>query len=162
MNVSDPLIARKVLKVSSQKGYALEQRIAIPAWRPILSLESVDGDLWLEMKNDFHRVTRLLPPQSHIQEIARKNSLSLLRSTQLPIDSLSLTRLSLACFIEYVFEREWDSKFEVFVRASLEWRKEIAIRGKADEKIKEESIDVLLNELILPSQVRCVFVLCLC
>ena len=54
VNVTDAEIATAVLRASDVKGDALERHVATPAWRPLLSLESVDGPLYKSMLRDFH------------------------------------------------------------------------------------------------------------
>ena len=47
-----------------------------------------------------------------------------------------MARLTLSVFIEYVFGRTWEAAFEPLVAASWEWRKEIAVRGKAGGSLR--------------------------
>ncbi len=49
------------------QGEGLESAIACPAWAPVLSLESIDGQLWREMRNDFDVLMRQLPPAARLQ-----------------------------------------------------------------------------------------------
>ena len=66
VNVTDAEIATAVLRASDVKGDALERHVATPAWRPLLSLESVDGPLYKSMLRDFHALVKALPPASEI------------------------------------------------------------------------------------------------
>ena len=43
-----------VLKSSNKKGSFIERLLALPAWSPIYSLESVDGKTWQELASDFN------------------------------------------------------------------------------------------------------------
>ena len=193
VNVTDPDVAFAVLRSSAVKGDALERHVATPAWRPLLSLESVDGELYRSMLADFHALVKRLPPPSRVGEIAAKNvrrlmcededdegnettdpkgslgeegttvaevsfanagggtsvaakkggeggpaaaaaaaaagRLSRRRRAHQIVDADAVARLSLATFVEYLFDREWEDAFEVLVEASWEWRKEIAVRG---------------------------------
>lgn len=58
--------------LNCRKGDGLEARIALPAWSPVLSLESVDGPLWQGMRTDLAKVMRLLPPPSSLLAITQR------------------------------------------------------------------------------------------
>lgn len=64
VNVTNAEVATAVLRASDVKGDALERHVATPAWRPLLSLESVDGPLYSAMLRDFHLVMKVLPHQT--------------------------------------------------------------------------------------------------
>jgi hypothetical protein len=64
VNVTNAEVATAVLRASDVKGDALERHVATPAWRPLLSLESVDGPLYSAMLRDFHLVMKALPHQT--------------------------------------------------------------------------------------------------
>ena len=185
VNVTDAEIATAVLRASDVKGDALERHVATPAWRPLLSLESVDGPLYKSMLRDFHALVKALPPPSEIARVAERRVDALLRelgadggavegaerrassdSDDVPVvevsvsagaskasserrvvDADAVARLSLATFVEYVFGREWDASFEPLVAASWEWRKEIAVRGRANPALKREAVGVVLDLL---------------
>jgi hypothetical protein len=151
INVTDVKLAIIVLKQSNIKGYALEKHLALPAWAPILSLESIDGELWTNMRKDFDKVIKLCP------DISKLNKISSFHISKLKVESMqnnsiidaeSIVKLTLTIFIEYLFNRTWEKSFAVFIAASWEWRKEIAIRGKGNMKIKLQAIDVLVSDLI--------------
>ena len=64
------------------------------------------------------------------------------------IDAHAVARFSLAVFVEYVFGRKWESAFEVLVDASWEWRREIAVRGRADISVKRDAVRLVVGDLI--------------
>jgi hypothetical protein len=72
-----------------------------------------------------------IPPISKLQNVVKVQIDKLLN--ELPtndnknnqIDSRVITRLTISCFIEYIFNVSWDKDFEILVDASYEWRKEI-------------------------------------
>ena len=132
VNVTDAEVATAVLRASDVKGDALERHVATPAWRPLLSLESVDGSLYKSMLKDFHVMMKALPPQSKLAEIAKRHVSRLMSDAEAAtkraeaaagkgsaddgpsvkggvgegggvVDAQDLARLSLAVFIEYVF-----------------------------------------------------------
>jgi hypothetical protein len=59
-----------------------------------------------------------------------------------------VARFSLAVFVEYVFGRAWEEKFEVLVDASWAWRREIAVRGRADASVKRAAVRLVVDDLI--------------
>ena len=72
-----------------------------------------------------------------------------MRSDAAPvIDADDVARLSLSVFIEYLFGREWEPKFETLLAASWEWRKEIAVRGRADPGVKKAAVELVVDDLI--------------
>ena len=226
VNVTDAEVATAVMRASDVKGDALERHVATPAWRPLLSLESVDHELYGNMLRDFHAVVKACPPPQRVGEIARAKvdelmyrtyseeaeeaspvrgsaepspppsperpvvdvtladspvdsphphggkggdvgkcpfmqmqrtmrggasgqsnaagRLTPVRSDAAPvIDADDVARLSLSVFIEYLFGREWEPKFETLLAASWEWRKEIAVRGRADPGVKKAAVELL-------------------
>ena len=82
VNVTDAEVATAVLRASDVKGDALERHVATPAWRPLLSLESVDGPLYQSMLKDFHVMIKTLPPPSELAEIAKRRVADLLRDAE--------------------------------------------------------------------------------
>lgn len=52
---------------SHAQGEGLESAIACPAWAPVLSLESIDGQLWREMRDEFDALMKQLPPPARLQ-----------------------------------------------------------------------------------------------
>jgi hypothetical protein len=143
---TDLKLARRVLSLTSDKGFFIERLLATPAWFPILSLESVNGDQWYEMKADFVVLLKgHVPPTHLLVEIARRHVERLLKLEK-PIDNRAIARLSLHIFCEWLFEREYED-LEVLVAASYEWRKEISLKGRADSLIKQRAIDWIVSEL---------------
>ncbi|RNA33156.1 Lysosomal beta glucosidase [Brachionus plicatilis] len=51
---------RQILKLSN-KGSVIEERLATPAWKPVISLESINGPLWLTMKSNYQKFAQNLP-----------------------------------------------------------------------------------------------------
>ena len=204
VNVTDVDVAVAVLKKSAVKGDGLERHVATPAWRPLLSLESVDGDLYESMVRAFHELVAKLPEPRKVAEIAearaeemlgiararagkenaakddeasrdvseatvslsvddsseasgetektktkasRRQKADLLRGGA-AIDANAVARFSLAVFVEYVFGRAWEEKFEVLVDASWAWRREIAVRGCADGSVKRAAVRLVVDDLI--------------
>ena len=64
------------------------------------------------------------------------------------IDADAIARLSLSVFIEYLFKRDWEPRFDVLLAASWEWRKEIAVRGRANPGVKKAAVELVVDDLI--------------
>lgn len=155
MIVRDPDLAVLVMKQSNHKGNALEKYMASPAWLPILSLESVDGELWKSMRENFDILIKHLPDVSKLTTITNKHVAQLTErtsSTSILIDANVIARLTALCFVEYCLDLECNSnQLDLFVAGSWEWRKEISIRGKGDKNIKQAVIQVFIEELLAKS-----------
>ena len=150
LHIRSPEIAAAVLKSSSDKGRALECLIATPAWLPVLSLESVDGDLWRRMREGFDALLKRLPEVSDLQKIAQKNCKKLLQS-KAKIDADAIAAIALATMLEYIFPGTGNSGSNAqradILAAASEWRAEISVRKKGNPLVKQKAIDVLLQLL---------------
>lgn len=144
--VTDAAVAQAVLRASAIKGDGVERRLAAPAWAPALSVESVDGRLHRLLLERLHMVLRTCPPASKVGEIAERRC-SILAASGCVVDAEEICRLSAQVFVEYVFERDWEPRFECLVAASWEWRKEIAVKGKACLEVKHEAISLVVELL---------------
>lgn len=145
VRVIDPRVATLVLKASVTKGDCLEARIATPAWRPVLSLESVDGELWRRMREGFNSVLDVLAPRlPELVPIAQRRTAELISRGTI-IDAPEITRLSLEIFLEFLFRRrDLGAHVNVLAEASWEWRKEIAFKGKARVSLKISAVDTVV------------------
>jgi hypothetical protein len=131
---SDPALCGKILAASATKGTFLEQLFSTPAWHPIYSIESVDGALWKQLSHDFAKVMNQLRWPERVRPLIEKHCASL---PQL-IDAETISRLVLRILFALLFEHEISKDDEtLYYQASMEWRKEVAILGKADSRIKE-------------------------
>ncbi|KAE9041038.1 hypothetical protein PR002_g4645 [Phytophthora rubi] len=145
--VTDPDLAVRVLKSSGDKGDLIESLLSLPVWKPVVSLESVNGEQWRRMKSQFTKFTQVLQPMSELTVIFETRGQELLKSKTV-IDALKLTELSVACFYEWIFEREFDhEKFAVVCQATWEWRKQLAIKGVADCDVKQRAVEWCVEEI---------------
>jgi hypothetical protein len=142
-NVTDAETAMAVLRASDEKGAALERFVATPAWLPLISLESVDGALYKAMMADLHTLLDALPPPAALQAIAARQVVEAAARDD-AIDAEAVARLCMAAFVEYVFGVPWCVELQVLVDASWEWRKEIAVRGRADPAVKAAAVERVL------------------
>lgn len=138
----DPLLCATILASSETKGSFVERLFAIPAWRPIYSIESEDGARWKVLSLNCCQVLRTLrwkeqiPLQvaSCVQVLADKMN----RDPSLIIDAEKISRMTLKVLYEILFEHTINPEDEtLFYNASLQWRKEIALKGAADGDIKQ-------------------------
>jgi hypothetical protein len=97
------------------------------------------------MKGDLSTLLKNLPGPEKLKIIAKKH-LDIMTSvctdvnSSTIIDAKYIALITMKVFVEFVFEREWESKFNMLVEASWEWRKEIAAKGRADIKVKGCSV----------------------
>ncbi|POM57907.1 Hypothetical protein PHPALM_37523 [Phytophthora palmivora] len=145
--VTDPDFAFQVLKASGDKGDLIESKLALPAWSPVVSLESVNGEQWRRMKTQFTKLVRVLQPISELTTIFETRGRELLESKTV-IDALKVNELSVACFYEWVFGRTFEGqKFAEVCHSTWEWRKQIALKGFADSGVKKRTIAWCVEEI---------------
>ncbi|MFZ9594964.1 MAG: cytochrome P450 [Bdellovibrionia bacterium] len=139
---SDPQLAAKVLQSSRVKGSFIERLFAIPAWNPIYSVESEDGERWETLAKECRHVLNSLKWRERIEPLVAKYVLQLEEKKRnhpsFQIDSPVVSRLTLRVLFELLFDQGIEPQDEdLFYQASLEWRKEIAIKGKGQPQVKE-------------------------
>ncbi|OWZ15347.1 hypothetical protein PHMEG_00011022 [Phytophthora megakarya] len=133
--VIDPALAFQILKVSD-KGDLIESKLSLPAWRPVISLESVNGEQWRRMKTQFTKLTQVLQPISELTNLFETRGRELL-GFETVIDAL-----------KWVFERKFDSqKFAEVCHSTWEWRKQIVLKGFADGGVKERTVEWCVEEI---------------
>ncbi|CAF2748520.1 unnamed protein product [Rotaria sp. Silwood2] len=143
MWITDIDIAKQVLLASENKGSFIEEKIACPAWSPVLSLESVNGDTWRDLKSKFLIFQKYLPPTKQLTSVLRRILSS--QDGNIEIDAKQVVRITLVCFVKWIFNRDWDPNWDFVCEASWEWRKEIAAKGKADPLLKCRTVDWLID-----------------
>jgi hypothetical protein len=141
--------AKQALLNSDNKGLFLEEKLFTPAWSPILSLESVNGKTWRDLKSKFLIFQKHLPPVDELV-VTIRNILST-QDENIEIDAKQVVRITVSCFVKWIFNVDWKPEWDFVCEASWEWRKEIAAKGKADPQLKRKTIDWLIN-LINQSQ----------
>ena len=135
------------------KGVAIEELIAAPAWLPILSIESVNGKKWIQLKANYAIFHKHLPTVSELGSKARdeiKTFLNLNKGTVL--DSKMISLMTLKIFLKWLFvdsdllEVNQDMLEHVY-ESSLEYRKEIAFKGKGCQTRKQMVVDIVVKLL---------------
>lgn len=147
----------------TDKGRGLEELFALEAWKPILSVESINGKTWEIVRKNIEEFMKYLPPSYKLGIIAT-NEVNRLISSNIPITSKQISMSTLKIFLRYLLcendkslevkkqgasngENEKtdldkdcifidkyinDEFLEKLYEATLEWRKEIAIKGKGN------------------------------
>lgn len=138
----NPTLCKKILESSNNKGSFVESLVACPAWKPIYSVESVNGNLWKSLNQEFQNSFKQIKWQRNLPSIVSKE-LFLLRKRNKKyedfIDGEGISRWTAGIFSNLVFGGEVLSQDQdLFYRASLEWRKEIAFKEKGSKKIKHD------------------------
>ncbi len=135
---SDPRLCGEVLAASDTKGTFLEHLFATPSWSPIYSIESVDGELWQQLARDFKTVMSQTSWRERLTPITQRYLADSARKVDATVDAEEIARLTLRVLYEVLFEHSISPADEIlFYQASLEWRKEIAIKGRARPEIKQ-------------------------
>ncbi len=139
---SDPVLCSRVLSASNKKGDFIESLIATPAWHPIYSVESTDGETWEKLSEGFRKTMTSLNWRERLPPITLRHcdavALTMKDQPEKIIDAERISRLVLHVLYELVFEEPISINDEnLFYRASLEWRKEIAVKGTAQSGVKD-------------------------
>lgn len=144
---------RQILK-HTNKGSVIEEKLATPAWKPILSLESVNGSLWQLLKTNYLKFVQNLPANENLTNLSRKE-INYLILNNILIDSRQISISIAKIFFQWIFFEDQTILdkcldpfvLEEFYQSSLEFRKEIALKGKADWNKKTKPIKQLINFL---------------
>jgi hypothetical protein len=141
------------------KGKVIEELFATPAWDPIISLESTNGEIWENLRSNFLKLIPVLPSYQILGEIAAKEVEILLKQNKI-IDSKEISKSTFKIFFTWLLCENMDQSnlsdlnkivteelIEKIYQGSLEYRKEIAIKGKGDEVIKRETVKEIVKIL---------------
>ncbi|XP_065644381.1 uncharacterized protein LOC136075362 [Hydra vulgaris] len=143
----------------TDKGRGIEELIATPAFDPILSLESVNGEKWVELKKNFLILQRFLPTIQQLGIVAKyEMTKKINKNKSSEFNSKDVSILTLKIFVNWMFN-EVDSfnnilceeKLNKIYKSSIEFRKQIAFKGVGSKAKKQESIDIIV-ELLKSSQ----------
>jgi len=140
---SNPELCADILNASDTKGTFVEKMIATPAWHPVVSTESVDGQQWQDLAAHFRSIMIQLNWRERLNPLCKKYIDSLLTRVQtdlvLAVDAEEISKITLRILFELLFDFPISKADErLFYLASLEWRKEIGLKGTADSEIKQE------------------------
>jgi len=134
--IREPGLAHRVLQSSPAKGTCIEQLISFQAFLPILSLESVDGEQWIRMKRNFLLFRSQLPPLQELATITSSITKEYLDKEEV-IDSPRLVKIVFHSVLKWIFNVPLSPTpssaepypWESVLAATLEWRKELAIKN---------------------------------
>ena len=131
-----------ISKKSAQKGYMVEHLIAKPRWKPLLSIESEDGNNWKKLhKLCLKTLSNISISQA--KQVTNKYCQQYLRRYEI-ITSEEISKLTLSIFFELVFCKQIDTHtLIIFYRASIEWKKCIAMKGVKDKTIVNQFMKIL-------------------
>ena len=130
------------------KGNFIEYFVATPAWEPILSLESIDNDKWRDIKQNFLKFTNSFYADNKISLIGdyiENYTNQYLKSNHI-IDTKIISKITVQSFCKFLFNVEINlNDLDILYQASIEWRKEIIMKGKGNMDIKMNAINIILN-----------------
>lgn len=134
----DPRAIGAVLASSPHKGRFLEERIACPAWEPIRSVESVDGPEWEALSSTFRTVFRRLEWRERLPDAVSEALSRTVSAHDGPVDARAVSRVTACALHRVVFGVEAPAEvLDLLYQASVEWRKEIAVKGAGDRAVKD-------------------------
>lgn len=155
--------------LSDNKGSVIEELFATPAWKPILSIESVNGSLWQTLKKNFLVIQKELPPKAELGNIAEIRVKIFLDECGNRINSRDISKLTLRIFTDWIFkdssfeyeDRSFDSLSEDMIErlylASVEFKRTIALKGEGCMRIKQDSVNLMVDLLSHNSKFKHLF-----
>ena len=144
VNKIDMELITQVL-TSTEKGDFIERRIATPAWFPIISLESCDGEQWIRTKRNFMTFWNVVSLKN-IDLIVT----SCCKKTEF-LDSVQISKIAVFCFCNKIFNYNLsETELDILYKASLEWRKDIAMKGYGNMLLKMKAVNLHLRTLKTP------------
>jgi len=144
--ITDINVAKKVLS-SNIKGNFIEQKIAKKAWYPLLSIESEDHQNYYKLKQNLLLLFKEQPPLYIFKNIIISKCLEYNNKYEI-IDSKIISIFVADVFVTFLFNKTlMYNQLELLYYGSIEWRKEIAIKGKGNIDIKNNVINLIKNLL---------------
>lgn len=150
--VDEPAAVGPVLAASVHKGRFVEERLACPAWEPVRSVESVDGPEWEALSAQFREVFKRLSWRERlpaaVQRQMQRLQQQLAADPTAIVDAERVARVTAAALHEVIFDSPPTEAVEdLLYAASMEWRKEIAIKGMGAPSVKRDFVDWLHDAL---------------
>jgi hypothetical protein len=143
MRTLDMELIQKVM-TSADKGDYIERRIATPAWHPVISLESCDGEQWIRTKRNF--MTFLQRVSTHNEKRIEECIEERLIEDRLFVDSPQISKIVVYGICKSALDHSLTSEeLELLYSASIEWRKEIAMKGNGDMRVKVAAIALIMQ-----------------
>lgn len=124
----------------SNKGNFIETKISRNAWKPIFSLESENGETWTLLKERLAILMKQLPSNSVLDAIVYKHT----DKQGAVITSREISLMTICIFVEYLFgDSDHTQNCLDLYEASLEFRKEIALKGWGDMTKKQRAVNII-------------------
>ena len=131
-------LIHKVLRSSNEKGFGIEYWFATPSWEPIYNIESIDGEIWKETRKYFHTIASKINLQK-LEDITNEYC----KQVNI-IDSETISRTIARIHWKILFNTEINEKdLDLLYRGSIEWRKQVAMKGEGNLKIKQECYSLI-------------------
>ena len=150
------------------KGNVIEQLLSSPGWLPIISIESENAPLWNDLKANFLIFQKELPTKAELGTIARTEILRFLEQNNGKLNSKDISILTLKIFTDWIFKDttfEHDSQLtglnkemlEKIFDSSVEYRKELSLKGLGCPVKKQECVDIMVQLLKSNSKFKNMF-----
>jgi cytochrome P450 len=140
-SVEDPDLMAAILRQSDIKGPFLEQVVAIPAWLPIRSVESTDGDEWKTLRAQFdNRLSRLSQRTLSILVEQTVTKLRCVARLDYETLALSLAKVLLAWVSQNSLSDVPETLAALLVASTREWKRSITLRAQATRSIQVEFV----------------------
>ena len=147
----------------TDKSHGIEEMIATPAFEPILSLESVNGEQWIELKKNFLIFQKFLPSIQQLGIVAKHEMNKKLHSAA-ELNSKEISILTLKIFVNWMFNEDdcfnnilSEENLNKIYESSIEYRKEIAFKGVGSRAKKQQSVDIIVDLLKSSEKYKNVF-----
>lgn len=135
----------KILSLNT-KGKFIEYNIAIPAWYPIISIESTDNKEWNIVKKNFLYFNSKIKLNSNQLSSIISDKINDLLLQNIQIDSSWISKIVVYAFCKLIFDIELsESELKLLYDGSIEWRKELAMKGIGNKLIKYKCVDKILD-----------------
>ncbi len=69
-----PYLSKIILEQSVVKGSFIESLIALPAWKPIRSIESIDNEEWIKLSRIFKVIIKNITTRNNIRRNYKINT----------------------------------------------------------------------------------------
>jgi hypothetical protein len=153
MYVDDPVLAKTILNQCSKKGSFIEDVVSTPAWFPLRSLESVDGEEWVDLKQRLVEFMATLPTLDVLRKLVAEETEALVKTLTI-IDSPAICRVTVVVLLRFILHgsplsNAMEDVVDDIVSASNEWRKEISLKGRGNRAIKQKAIESLSALLLI-------------
>jgi hypothetical protein len=122
----------------ADKGNLIEGLIAMPAWAPILSLESVNGKQWEIVRANIMELFNYIPSKEKLGLIAKNEAKYLLNKKE-EINSKLISKITLKIFLKWLFCENNQSINKVVDDKSSEHTNNTSRKSSGNVEIKDKT-----------------------